>query len=148
MDSILSLNNQSAFTKHVRLLPLSLPLQPTTVEMQPKYSREKLRRHLSQAFSWRTKDRYAISAAFAVTGGGGKAVFNNGLPSFEAPVSMIPLLTKANGINTTTYSVDQFMEGRQYIFGVQLNGTYKINDALSAAVGLRLNIVNNGYKDI
>lgn len=92
------------------------------------------------------KDRYAISAAFAVTGGGGKAVFNNGLPSFEAPASMIPLSLKANGINTTTYSVDQFMEGRQYIFGVQLNGTYKINDALSAAVGLRLNIVNNGYK--
>ena len=92
------------------------------------------------------KDRYAISAAFAVTGGGGKAVFNNGLPSFEAPASMIPLSLKANGINTTTYSVDQYMEGRQYIFGVQLNGTYKINDALSAAIGLRLNIVNNGYK--
>ena len=92
------------------------------------------------------KDRYAISAAFAVTGGGGKAVFNNGLPSFEAPASMIPLSLKANGINTTTYSVDQYMEGRQYIFGVQLNGTYKINEALSAAVGLRLNIVNNGYK--
>ena len=92
------------------------------------------------------KDRYAISAAFAVTGGGGKAVFNNGLPSFEAPVSMIPLSLKANGINTTSYSVDQYMEGRQYIFGVQLNGTYKINEALSAAIGLRLNIVNNGYK--
>lgn len=92
------------------------------------------------------KDRYVISTAFAVTGGGGKAIFNRGLPSFEAPVSMIPLSLKSNGINTTSYSVDQYMEGRQYIFGVQLNGSYKINDALSAALGLRLNIVNNGYK--
>ena len=92
------------------------------------------------------KDRYVISTAFAVTGGGGKAVFNKGLPSFEAPVSMIPLSLTKNGVNTTAYSVDQYMEGRQYIFGVQLNGSYKINDALSAALGLRLNIVNNGYK--
>src|ERR1035437_7702807 len=33
------------------------------------------------------KNRYAISAGFAITGGGGKAVFNHGLPSFEAPRS-------------------------------------------------------------
>lgn len=96
-------------------------------------------------FAYR-KDRYALSAGFAITGGGGKAVFNHGLPSFEAPISMIPLSLKSAGIPTTTYSVNQYMEGRQYIFGVQLNGTYKINDAFSVALGMRLNIVNNGYE--
>lgn len=92
------------------------------------------------------KNRYAISAGFAITGGGGKAVFNHGLPSFEAPISMIPLSLKSKGIPTTAYSVDQYMEGRQYIFGAQLNGTYKINDAFSAALGMRLNIVNDKYE--
>lgn len=41
--------------------------------------------------------------------------------------------------------MNSYMEGRQYIFGLQLNGTYKVNDALSAALGLRVNIVNSGY---
>lgn len=91
------------------------------------------------------KDRYAISAGFAITGGGGKAVFGQGLPSFEAPISMLPLSLTAKGLNTTSYSVDSYMEGQQYIFGFQLNGSYKINDALSAALGMRLNVVNNAY---
>ncbi len=91
------------------------------------------------------KDKIAFSAGFAITGGGGKAVFNHGLPSFEAPISMlVPSLT-AKGINTTAYSVDGFMEGRQYIFGVQMNGSYKINYVLSVALGLRLNMVSNSY---
>jgi len=92
------------------------------------------------------KDRYVISAGFAITGGGGKATFNRGLASFEAPISMIPLSLTAKGVPTTAYSVDGFMEGRQFIFGFQLNGSYKFNDAWSGALGMRLNIVNNGYK--
>jgi Long-chain fatty acid transport protein len=91
------------------------------------------------------KERYVLSAAFAVSGGGGKATFNHGLASFEAPISMIPLSLKKAGLPTSAYSVDEFMEGRQFIFGFQLNGSYKINDAFSGALGMRLNIVNNGY---
>ena len=56
------------------------------------------------------KDKIAFSGGFAITGGGGKAVFNHGLPSFEAPISMlVPSLT-SNGINTTAFSVDGYME--------------------------------------
>ena len=58
---------------------------------------------------------------------------------------MIPLSLKKAGLPTSAYSVDEFMEGRQFIFGFQLNGSYKINDAFSGAIGMRLNIVNNGY---
>lgn len=36
-------------------------------------------------------DRLAISGGFGVFGGGGVAAFDKGLPSLEAPVSMIPL---------------------------------------------------------
>jgi len=92
------------------------------------------------------KDAYVISGSAAVTGGGGKAVFNHGLASFEAPISMLPLSLTANGLPTSSYSVNSFMEGRQYIFGLQLNGSYKFSEAFSGALGFRLNIVNNGYE--
>lgn len=91
------------------------------------------------------KDKYAISGGFAITGGGGKATFNQGLGSFEAPISMIPIGLSAKGIPTTQYSVDGYMEGKSFIYGAQINGSYKINDRLSAALGIRLNIINNGY---
>lgn len=91
-------------------------------------------------------DKLAVSAGFAVVGGGGVAEFSKGLPSFEAPVSMIPLSLTQNGVKTTSYSLDQYMEGKQYTFGVQLNGSYKINEHLSAAVGVRLNLMSNAYK--
>ncbi len=91
-------------------------------------------------------DRFAISAGFGVVGGGGVAEFNKGLPSFEAPVSMIPLSLTQGGVKTNSYSLGQYMEGKQYTFGVQLNGSYKITDHLSAAVGVRLNMMSNAYK--
>jgi len=91
------------------------------------------------------KDKWAVSGGFAITGGGGKATFNHGLASFEAPIAMIPVGLSAKGIPTTQYSVDGYMEGKQFIFGAQMNGTYKINENFSAAVGIRLNIVNNSY---
>jgi len=91
------------------------------------------------------KDRFALSAAIAITGGGGKATFSQGLPSFEAPISMIPASLSLKGVPTTQYSVDSYMEGQAYIFGLQLNGSYKINEALSAAVGIRFNMIDNSY---
>jgi hypothetical protein len=91
------------------------------------------------------KENWVFSTSFAITGGGGKATFNQGLPSFETVPSMIPASLSTNGINTTAYSIDQYMEGKQFIFGVQMNGSYKINENLSAALGLRLNIMNNSY---
>ena len=92
------------------------------------------------------KDNYVISAAFAITGGGGEATFNHGLPSFEAPISMIPVSLSAAGVPTTAYSVDGYMQGRQFLYGFQINGSYKLNDAFSVAAGLRLNIASNAYK--
>jgi long-chain fatty acid transport protein len=91
------------------------------------------------------KDKLALSGSFAVTGGGGKAVFDNGLPSFEASISMLPASVSTMGVPTTAYSVDGYMEGSQYTFGVQLNGSYLFTEALSGALGVRLNMVNNAY---
>lgn len=91
------------------------------------------------------RGNWAFSAHFAMTGGGGKATFNNGLGSFESLVAahMEGLYKKIPG--TSNYSLDSFMEGKQLIFGLQMGAAYKINDNFSAYGGIRMNYVNNGY---
>lgn len=92
-------------------------------------------------------DKWVFSGSFAVTGGGGKATFNQGLGSFESAVALIPGLLKQNGYpNVNEYSVDSYMRGKQMIFGLQLGATYKITDYLSAFAGVRMNYVSNGYE--
>lgn len=102
------------------------------------------------------KGKWALSGNLAVTGGGGKATFNEGLPSFESQISMlVPMLTPfsqgiQNAIPGSTfklngYSANQYMHGINYIFGAQLGGAYQINDMFSVYGGFRLNIVHNEY---
>lgn len=91
------------------------------------------------------KGNWAFSGSFAVTGGGGKATFNEGLGSFESQVALLPLLVSSAGIPTSQYSVDSYMQGKQMIFGLQLGATYKITDYLSAFAGVRMNYVSNSY---
>jgi len=91
------------------------------------------------------KDKLALSASFAIIGGGGEATFSNGLPSFEAPVSMIPLSLTAAGVRTTNYSMEQYLNGKQFIFGFQVNGTYKFNEIISGSVGARINYLTGSY---
>lgn len=88
--------------------------------------------------------KLSLSAGFAISGGGGKATFANGLPSFEAPISMLPLGLNSK-VPTSKYSVDGYMEGKQFIYGAQINAAYKLTDYLSIAVGVRANIVDNSY---
>lgn len=92
------------------------------------------------------KGKWVLSGNLAVTGGGGKATFNDGLPSFEGLLASIPHLLNSNGIPTTQYSVDAYMRGSSFIYGAQMGGSYAINDMFSAYAGFRLNIVNNGYE--
>ena len=116
-------------------------------EVQLKYSKAKHRLRLFRVFSWPyKKDKLVFSTSFAITGGGGKATFNNGLPSFESQIAKTPISLNASGLPTTGYSVQSYMEGQQYIFGWQINSSYKINENFSAALGVRLNIVNSKYE--
>lgn len=95
------------------------------------------------------KGNWAFSGSFAVTGGGGKATFNEGLGSFESQVAILPAGLSASGLpgtaGTDKYYVNSYMEGKQYIFGLQLGATYKINDNLSVFAGARFNYVSNSY---
>jgi hypothetical protein len=90
-------------------------------------------------------DKWVFSANLGVIGGGGTAVFNDGLASFEsqiaAPIAQLSAIAKI----PTTYSLDAKLEGSSIIYGIQIGATYKINDMFSAFVGGRANLVNNGY---
>ncbi len=103
------------------------------------------------------KGRWSLQASFALTGGGGKCTFDNGLGSFEKVVANIGLLgnalapymghilpTNPNIPNPVTkqmggymYSFDSYMHGRQYYFGLSLGAAYKVNEHLAVALGVR-----------
>ena len=94
-------------------------------------------------------DKWGIQVGFALNGGGGKCTFNEGLASFERTIAMIPALLYTQGISTSGapgYSVSSYLKGQQYVFGLQLGGTYKINEHLAAYAGFRFNYVFNKYK--
>ena len=105
-------------------------------------------------------DKWGFQAGFSLIGGGGKCTFDDGLASFERPISMVPaLLAQTNqtylqkygvdlglGSNTPGYSVNSYVKGQQYIFGLQLGATYKFNEHLSAYGGFRFNYIYNIYK--
>lgn len=92
------------------------------------------------------KGKWVLSGNLAVTGGGGKATFNDGLPSFESQIAVLPAALSGMKLPTTQYSVDAYMRGSSFIYGAQMGGSYAINDMFSAYAGFRLNIVNNGYE--
>ncbi|MDR2956213.1 MAG: aromatic hydrocarbon degradation protein [Prevotella sp.] len=103
------------------------------------------------------KGKWVLSGSIAVTGGGGKATFNNGLPSFESGMALTPIIVNGVGQGLTAmnenisltaknYSVDQYMTGSSFIYGAQIGGSYAINNMFSVYGGFRLNIVNNGYE--
>ncbi|MDR1370545.1 MAG: aromatic hydrocarbon degradation protein [Dysgonamonadaceae bacterium] len=92
------------------------------------------------------KGKWVLSGNLSVSGGGGKATFNNGLSSFESTVAIVPVVLHNYSEAINGYSTDSYMSGASFIYGAQMGGTYSINDLFSAYAGFRLNIVNNSYE--
>jgi len=87
--------------------------------------------------------KLAFSAGFEPIGGGGSANFENGLPSFELPVSdLVPALA-TKGVSA--YDIDIAFEGSSIYYGFQAGVSYKVNDMLSVAVGGRYVAASNSY---
>ena len=118
------------------------------------------------------KDKWNLSAHFAISGGGGKCEFDNGIGSFEAAYSAMilqkmqtpgvlqGLLTQglmANGYDAETcatlaatgqfkgYTLNSFMKGRSYHFGLQIGGAYKFTDKIAGYVGVRALYASANY---
>ena len=103
------------------------------------------------------KDKWSFQAGFGLTGGGGKASFNEGLPSFERQIAILPALINQQlptfstllgqqETPATSYSMQSYMSGHQYNFGLQLAVAYKINENLSVFGGARFNYIYNKYE--
>ena len=102
------------------------------------------------------KGRWSFQANLALTGGGGKCTFDNGLGSFEKIVGETAMgawgLAKsldgalganmfatdaAFGSESGKYSYNSYMHGRQYYYGISIGAAYKVSDNFSAFAGLR-----------
>ena len=167
----LSLNNQSAFQR--RNIETTFPLFQLNEENHDKthlFEGKATAPAIPSFTVSYNRDKWSLSAHFAISGGGGKCEFDRGLGSFEALYSgrlfgEVPLAVNAKlpgqvkaglisagvpepyatglaGTGTyssrlTGYDLDAYMRGRSYYFGLQIGGTYKILDNLSAFVGIR-----------
>ena len=105
------------------------------------------------------KGKWSIQANFALTGGGGKCTFDDGLGSFEKIVAetamgacqlagAVDQVASAYGVPAVftasdkfgkegKYSYNSYMHGRQYYYGLSLGAAYKINDDFSVYAGVR-----------
>ena len=91
--------------------------------------------------AYKTGD-WTFSGFFGMPGGGGKAEFNNGLPSFD---NLIGSLGAKLNLPIALQGASQF-ESTQYLFSLQLGAAYRINENLSAYAGVRTNYISNNYK--
>ena len=87
------------------------------------------------------QDNWAISGMLGIVGSGGFVEYEDGIPMLNVPI-MTKLL--ASKITPDMYDLDSKMEGKQYIYGGQLNFTYQFTDNIAAAVGVRANYYD-GY---
>jgi len=89
-------------------------------------------------------DKLAFSLGFNPIGGGGGALYEKGLPSFEmSPSDLVPALASQGA---SAYKLDAYFEGTSTFFGFQGGLSYKINDWLSVAAGLRYVTAKNTYE--
>ncbi len=97
-------------------------------------------------------DRWAVSSMIGIVGSGGFVEYKEGVPQYNIMVesvlgAIIPQLNQLPGIDVPgDYTLDSEMKGKQYIYGGQVNFTYKLIDCLSAAVGIRANYYDGYYR--
>ena len=89
------------------------------------------------------KDRWAVSTMIGIVGSGGFVKYDDGVPMFNV---LMQSMLAGNGIAPNQYTLDSEMKGKQYIYGGQLNFTYRIADCLAAAVGVRANYYDGYYR--
>jgi len=87
----------------------------------------------------------AFGAGLVPIGGGGSAVFDDGLPSFEVPASLLTAGLTAAGIPTSKYDLDVAFDGSSLYIGGQAVVSYKVNDMISVAGGARYFSATNTY---
>ena len=139
----LSLNGQSAY--QTRNIDMTFPLFPE--DGHRRYYKGKASAPFIPSFQGAyKKGDWTVSGSFAVGGGGGKASFDDGLGMFDSMV-MGQIYQAASGkVTPNMYTINSAMDGSQFIYGVQLGLSYKVNDWLGVFAGGRMNYFSGGYE--
>ena len=88
-------------------------------------------------------NRWALSAMIGIVGSGGFVKYDAGVPMFN--VVLAGMFTQ-KGITPDQYTLESEMKGKQYIYGGQLNFTYRVLDCLAASAGMRANYYDGYYR--
>jgi long-subunit fatty acid transport protein len=144
-----SLNNQTIF--QTRIIDSKFPLLndgyyegDVTIPLFPT------------AFAVYKKDKWAFSFGFGPNAGGGSAMYERGMPSFEIPISKLasgykqlaPLMAIYNApgvVGETGYNAQLSLDGSSVYFGFQIGATYEISNMFSIFGGVRYMSANNTY---
>lgn len=139
----LSLNGQSAF--QTRTIDATFPLFPEE-DHRRYYEGKASAPFIPSIHGAYKKDAWTVSGSFAVVGGGGKASFDNGLPMFDSMVMSSISTATSGAVTPEMYTIHSAMDGRQFIYGVQLGVSYRVNDRLGLFAGGRMNYFTGGYE--
>lgn len=90
----------------------------------------------------------AISFGFGPNAGGGSADYATGLPSFEIPISVVPVVLASPPYNlaVTGYDADIAFSGKSVYYGFQLNVSYALVDFIAVGAGVRYISALNTYE--
>ena len=84
------------------------------------------------------KGKFAVSAHFGIIGGGGSAVYNDGIGTFETAIAAYAAaINQATAPQQVLYGADIYVNGTSFFIGSQINAAYRITDWLSASLGIR-----------
>ena len=158
----LSINWQLAYQDRTRKNDYSLFTNNVNNPITPREFKGEAFAPVIPSFQYAyNKGRWSFQGNFALTGGGGKCTFDNGLGSFERIVAETAMA--ACGLARTVdgalgsvlgrevsmfgsdqafgaggkYSYNSYMHGRQYYFGLSLGAAYKVSDNFSVFGGVR-----------
>ena len=129
--------------------------KPTVGNYKKYYKGKAAAPVIPSVFAAYKKGDWTISGFFAITGGGGKASFNDGLPMFESAAmagifkesltNYVASGGKSPIVTPDMYTINSAMDGRQYIYSLQLGLGYKITDWISVFAGGRMNYFSGNY---
>lgn len=96
------------------------------------------------------KDKLALSFWVGPAAGGGSAKFDNGLPTFEIPVSkIVPALSGLSQISpalaVSGYNMNMSLDASSIFWGIQVGASYAFNDVISGYLGVRVLPSTNTY---
>jgi len=137
------------FTHQDRDIISTFPLY-TDENHTHKYKSDASAPFVPSLFASYKHNRWSASAAIGIIASGGFMKYADCLPMIIAPLQagiyQQTSLKYGVGLTPDNYTTDASIKAMQYVWGAQISGAYRINDWLSASLGLRFNLYDGYYR--